>query len=320
VYGKSAIGEARKFYFYFLFPFLTAFSMQASRDLRRLLLAVFFVAIGITVTGLCYLIRGQWSGHGLPAAAVQLLLCMAFSILVSYINGVAITNRIIDSIMLVLFLSMVIITVHRSVFLEGALGLCLFFVLYRNRILFLLKVVMVSIVMFAVLGVVIISVPKLEQLLIRPLSGIADPSSDQTASWRIRGWNQQWERITKVGLLFGEGLGSYYSWKDKSTKWNVEPHNGYLQMIMKFGLLGLLVYGLLVYKFFRHTLAVRKRLSPGPLRAYVEMGIVNFGAAHAYIMGYGITLIMLIFYALGMGVAIFSASVLESPLDRPRRG
>jgi hypothetical protein len=89
---------------------------------------------------------------------------------------------------------------------------------------------------------------------------------------------------------------------------------------MKFGLVGLLVYGLLVYKFFRHTLAVRKRLSPGPLRAYVDMGIVNFGAAHAYMMGYGLTLIVLIFYALGMGAARFSASVLESPIARPRRG
>jgi hypothetical protein len=89
---------------------------------------------------------------------------------------------------------------------------------------------------------------------------------------------------------------------------------------MKIGLFGLAVYGLLVYKFFRLTLAARKRLSPGPLRAYVEMGIVNFGAAHAYMVGYSIHPIVLIFYALGMGAVRLSASVLQSPLSSPRRG
>ena len=34
--------------------------------------------------------------------------------------------------------------------------------------------------------------------------------------------------------------------------------------------------------------------------AYVEMGILNFGAVHAYFMGYGINLSSLIFVALAM--------------------
>lgn len=319
VWGQRAIGEARKFYFYFLFPLLTAFSMQTYQDLRRLLSAVFFVAIGITVIGLLYLIRGLWFGHGLPADAVQILLCAVFAILVSHINGMVVTNRILDSAMLLLFLSLIIKAGHRSVFLESALGLCIFGIIYRNRIVFLSK----SVVMLVVVGLMISSVPGLEQWFTKSISGIVSPASDQTASWRMRGWQDQWERIVRTNLLFGEGLGSYYSWKDKETGAHVkgiQPHNAYIQILMKFGLVGLLVYGLLVYKFFRHTLAVRKRLPPGPLRAYVEMGIVNFGAAHAYMMGYGFSLIIFVFYALGMGAARFSASVLESLPDSSRRG
>jgi O-antigen ligase len=181
---------------------------------------------------------------------------------------------------------------------------------------------MFSVVILAVFGLAIISVPNLNQTFIKPVSAIINPASDKNASWRMRGWQQQGERIVRTNLLFGEGLGSYYTWKDGTagTIDKVEPHNAYIQLIMKFGLFGLLVYGLLVYEFFRITLAARKRLAPGPLRAYVEMGIVNFGAAHAYMMGYSINLIVLIFYALSMGAVRFSASVLQSPLSSQRRG
>jgi hypothetical protein len=47
---------------------------------------------------------------------------------------------------------------------------------------------------------------------------------------------------------------------------------------------------------------------------------VNFGAAHAFMMGYSIYPIVLIFYALGMVAVRLSASVLQSPLSSPRRG
>jgi hypothetical protein len=74
-------------------------------------------------------------------------------------------------------------------------------------------------------------------------------------------------------------------------------------MVMKFGLFGFCIYALLVGKFFLATLKARGKLSPGPRRACMEMGIVNFGAAHVYLMGYGIELSMLIFVALAMVAA-----------------
>jgi O-antigen ligase len=210
---------------------------------------------------------------------------------------------------------------HRSVYLGGALGLCLLGFIYRNRIGFLLKMVMFSVVMLAVVALVILNVPKLEQRLTKAFLGVINPHADETASWRMKGWDQQLTRVIKTNLLFGEGLGSYYNRQDKgeTNKW-ANPHNAYIQMTMKFGLFGLLAYGLLVYEFFSITLAARKRLSPGPLRAYVEVSIVNFGAVHAYMMAYPIPPIALIFYALGMAAVRCSVSVLHSPISSLRRG
>jgi O-antigen ligase len=156
--------------------------------------------------------------------------------------------------------------------------------------------------LLAVLGIIIISVPQFGSYS-QKLRAIIDPQEDDTASWRIMGWRQQLDRaISNDQWLFGEGLGSYYYWhySQQGTIIMASPHNAYVQMILKFGVFGLCLYGLLVGKFFLATLKARSKLSLGPMRAYVEMGILNFGAAHAYFMGYGIELSSVIFVALAM--------------------
>jgi O-antigen ligase len=117
----------------------------------------------------------------------------------------------------------------------------------------------------------------------------------------MMGWQQQLDRIRRNNQwLFGEGLGGYYHWRSKIGQVYATPHNGYVQMVLKLGLFGLCVYALLVGKFFLVTLKARSKLSPGLMRAYMEIGIVNFGAAHAYFLGYGINMSVLIFVAIAM--------------------
>jgi O-antigen ligase len=117
----------------------------------------------------------------------------------------------------------------------------------------------------------------------------------------MRGWQWQLDRLKRKNQwLFGEGLGGYYRWRTKTGEERVTPHNGYVQMVLKFGLFGLGVYVLLAGKFFLVALKARSKLLPGPRRAYVEIGILNFGAAHAYFMGYGMDMSILIFVALAM--------------------
>jgi O-antigen ligase len=263
---------------------------------------MFFVAIGLSTVGLLRLATGGGLKM-LPAAAALLLLLTAFSIIVCHLNSVIIITKVIDTVMLVLFLSIVIVSQHRSVVLAGVASLLCMFVIYINRVMVLSKMVIVLIVMLAVLGVILISVPQFARYTER-LTGIVDPHADDTASWRILGWQKQLDRmVSNDQWLFGEGLGRYYRWSDSNYGAKVvyvEPHNGYVQMALKFGLFGLCIYVLLAGQFFLAALKARSKLSPGPMRAYVEMGLLNFGAAHAYFMGYGIDMASLIFVALAM--------------------
>ena len=70
-------------------------------------------------------------------------------------------------------------------------------------------------------------------------------------------------------------------------------------MIVKFGLFGLALYCLLVFKFVRNALAVRKTLGTGPMKAWLETGILTVGAAHAFCSGYSFEPIILMFLAVG---------------------
>src|SRR5260370_32740212 len=90
------------------------------------------------------------------------------------------------------------------------------------------------------------------------------------------------------------------SWQYSSERVKIGPHNAYVMIVLKLGLLGLAVYSLLAFSFFRRMLVARKKLPPGPARAYVEMSLVTFAAAHACMSGYGFSLIIFVFYAIGI--------------------
>ena len=79
----------------------------------------------------------------------------------------------------------------------------------------------------------------------------------------------------------------------------LSSHSAYVEMILRLGLFGLALYSLLVFKFIRNALAVRKTLGTGPMRAWLETGILTFGAAHAFSTGYNFDPIMLVFLAVG---------------------
>ncbi len=289
LYGKMAIGEARKFYFYFFFPLLTVISIKTFRDLHRLMLGVFLVSVCILIIGCLQLLMGppilRSTLKFTSAQGALILVFTSFSILIARANGVVIINKIIDTVMVGLFLPVGIIVHHRTVLLGAMFGLFLMVGLHRHKMLFILKVVAASIMLLTVIWVIFMNMPAFEHVFIKQLGGIIEPHSDATASWRMEGWHQQLNDLSANELLVGKGLGSYYHWFNRGTKVMTSPHNAYVQIVLKFGLLGLVVYGLLVFSFFRKVFSVRNKLPPGSMRAYIEMGLLNFGAAHAYMTG-----------------------------------
>jgi len=178
LYGKMAIGEARKCYFFFLFPLLTVLSIKESRDLRRLIIAVFVVAICVSMIGYLRFIMDQSTMRFIPAEGALILLFTVFSILIIHMNSMVVVNRTVDAISLGLFLPAIIIPQHRTVFLGGAFGLLLMFWLHRKKMLFLAKALLVAIAFLTVMEVVLVNNPTFERSFTKALQGIIEPQSD----------------------------------------------------------------------------------------------------------------------------------------------
>jgi O-antigen ligase len=223
-----------------------------------------------------------------------------FSILISHANGMVIVNKTIDAALLTLLTSVIILARTRTVIMAGGVGVFLLFWLARHKARFLRRALAVSMLFLIAIGPVFYAAPGFMQEFVSPLKGIIDPGSDLHASWRMEGWRKQLAALSESEVVFGRGLGSYFKWYYRLHEVTYSPHNAYVQILLKFGLLGLGVYCALVLTFFRRALKIRRRLPPGPARAYVEMSILNFGAAHAYMTGYGFSLIILVFYAIGI--------------------
>ncbi len=195
LYGKMAIGEARKSFFYFLFPILTAISIKTPRNLHRLLVGVAFLAASISILGYIQLLIGpaivRTTMRAVSAQGALILVFTIFSILITHANGAVVVNKTVDIAIVGVSLPLIFMAHHRTVFLAATLGLLLLFGLHRQKLLFVLKALASSIVLFTLIAVVFMKAPAFEGMFMKALHGIADPQSDETASWRMEGWRQQ---------------------------------------------------------------------------------------------------------------------------------
>jgi O-antigen ligase len=299
-YGQSALGEARKDYLIFLFPILFLLTIKNITELCRFIRVVILIATGIAAVGLT---RGLMAGslvRVLGGSGTLILALAMFSMIVHRIYKITVLSPMLDKILIAVFSVMVIMSGQRSVWLGVGFGLLILVWLYHRRAAGVTKMVIFGVFSLFGLVVVLATFPEAGSKLAKQFSGIVDPSEDTTASWRMEGWRQQLSTLRGAKLIFGEGLGSYYSWRISGQTLKVAPHNIYVQLLLKFGLVGISIYLLWALKFFRKSMAVRKRLTPGPAKGYVEMGIVIFGASHAYMLGYGFEPIMLIFVAVAL--------------------
>jgi hypothetical protein len=299
IYGQSAIGEARKLYFIFLIPLLAGVAIKTPADLRRFLVTLIWAAAGVAIIGFGTAVVTGNIWRPINAQGALMLALTGFLMLIHRINRIVLIGPTADRCLLCLFFAGAITAGHRTVWLAIGSGLLLTFWLYGRKQALLPKLLLVVFLIIGALGTGISLFPDVGARLGTALEGILNPQADDTASWRIEGWQRHLERLERDGnLLFGEGFGTYYGrgYKDALLP---SPHSAYVEMILKFGLFGLALYSLLVFKFLRDALAVRKTLETGPMRVWLEAGILTFGAAHAYCSGYSFDPVIFMFLAVG---------------------
>jgi hypothetical protein len=309
-YGKMAIGDARKTFFFFLFPLLAGMSIKTLKDLRRLALDVHLLAVCMSLVGFVWLIQHPTiNRYGFVSGEVALVVLFAlFSLLIFHANGLVLISTAVDAATFVLFLSVLLISRPRSVYLGAGLGmLCLYF-FRRDKGVLVLKTAALAVVLAVAAWVAFETKPSLAVEFIKPVAGLFHPYSDKNASWRMEGWRKRLAPLSDTELLFGSGMGNYSTWYYANEMVTAPAHNVYVEILLKLGVLGLVLYSLLVFSFLRRMLLVRNTLPRGLLKACVETSVVTFVAAQASMIAYDFSLIMLVFYGLGIAGAGLSTS------------
>ncbi len=134
--------------------------------------------------------------------------------------------------------------------------------------------------------------------------GIAflDPQADPTAGWRLELWRAQIDKFIDSPIL-GEGFGGY--WRVYSAKLggvvDVSPHNLYVQTLIKLGIVGMFLYGIIVIKVFIKLKSwVLDESKNNPESAIVITALVILIAAHAFYYVYAFEYYTWLFVGLGM--------------------
>jgi len=71
-----------------------------------------------------------------------------------------------------------------------------------------------------------------------------------TVGWRLKGWANLFDQSLTNNPVFGEGFGAYYNIYGIEYE-GVPPHNDWLIIFSKMGLIGLAMFILIVYRFYR---------------------------------------------------------------------
>jgi O-antigen ligase len=148
----------------------------------------------------------------------------------------------------------VILLQHRSVWIAGTIGVLTLVLVFRKRIrIELLRQFGVGLVLVLFMGVGLVGYGKLDQV-ISSLSSSAVSVTDTrgTAGGRIYGWQQLLMQVRPSEYITGKPFGSGYERYDyPGVRWKAtyDPHNFYLQTMLRTGLPGLALF-LLAYVLF----------------------------------------------------------------------
>jgi hypothetical protein len=205
-----------------------------------------------------------------------------------------------------LCLAVVLFTQHRSVWVASAVMLAMVFVITQQR-----TFLKVAVVLTAGIAVALIDLLDLGHGGTAAESFAYAMSNVGTWEWRVERWGNVWETHAARGwaaILLGSGYG--YGWVTGIVgEWEYSPHNGFLQIAVRVGLLGAFLV------FLPYYLAIRKLVFSGdPTDRLLWLWTIGI---LVYFIPYGGD--MLTGVILGMTIAAISAVQAEMQNDLESR-
>lgn len=310
-FGINAFGEFRYTFIIIFLPLYITLTFEKNNVKKFLPI---FIITYLLIAASLYIILSVYTGWGLLSFSASgddrifpsdislgVLLSAIFLFLGKKYNKIKISSVIYRTLMIA-SIFMIILDNHRSVWLTALI--ILMAIVYLKEIkLSLIKAITILVPLFifsiVLLNSLIISfIPKLNERLL----AFTDPERDATASWRMLQWTEQLQNFYNHPFL-GEGLGGYWGLSDIKGDLGVMPHNMYVIILVKLGVIGLLIF-LVVLVFYLRKFKVIINNNEGSSRFYALVGIISTLVIFSYSIAYALDF-RTTWLFLGLSIAYF---------------
>jgi len=283
-YGEHSFHQFRTV-FYLLLYFTILMMIENFEQIQKILKVFFIACLPITAFGFYNLLKktptmltttrderflyGSQSAY--IAMSVIFFICLFLFKLINHHRKILMFIIIAQSIAIIL-----------ALFRATWLGLIIafifigFMVTKKTKIkltLFLAYVIIISLFILSVIKI-FINIPIVNSL-IRNAESIYYFKESNTAQWRLKAWNYGIETIHKHPI-WGTGFKEFfYLYNPSSETWEISnPHNSYLWLTIKMGVIGLAAFLWIILLFFREGIKLFKRTNDRLAKAYI-LGILS---------------------------------------------
>jgi len=311
-YGLSAPGEFRFRYLILVLPFYIALNFNTIESRKRL--AKFIIVVSYFIPLLYIPVVGMMKGWTFGAEDrflnSQIYLGMVYSLTLIWLSNkykyLKFSNNIII-VSLIPFVFFFIIDSHRSAWLAAAVMLGMLFYINELKVAKIIK----AIPIILVLGAIVI--PSINdtglhftKYIEQRGSAFVDPSADPTSEWRLIMWTAQLEKFVKSPIL-GDGFGAYWTvvFSD-GTIVNISPHSYYVQTLVKVGIIGMILYIIIVFKLFSKLKIFLKKSKKklNPEMPLIILGFCVLITMHIYYIIYSLEYYSLLYLGLAAAVML----------------
>ena len=138
-------------------------------------------------------------------------------------------------------------------------------------------------------------------------AAFVSPTNDPTSDWRFSLWRQALPAI-KEHLLAGQGYGGYYTWATSGgSSIDVAPHDTYIQLILKTGVVGLvlaIVLGAAALVGLRDGWRIARSRDDRLATPVIAVGIAAVAVIFTWGIGYQLAAYPLVLAGLGVAAAL----------------
>jgi O-antigen ligase len=128
-----------------------------------------------------------------------------------------------------------------------------------------------------------------------------DESYKNNVSWRMVQWKTQMKKFYASPIV-GEGFGGYWGASGLRGDLGVQPHNLYVQTLVKLGIVGMLFYTIIIVKIFLEFISLLKnyKVKGDKDIPVLILGLVTLITSHVFYVAYSFEYYGLLFIGLGV--------------------